>query len=92
MSEPISYKKQRLDEQINWHSKRARQSKFRFRLGQIITHQTTITGMIGIFRSIARVISFRQYPLGRLTEYGVMRRTNRPLYGISDTHSSPSVM
>jgi predicted histidine transporter YuiF (NhaC family) len=32
-----SYKENRLDEQIKWHSKKARQDKLRFRLYQIIT-------------------------------------------------------
>lgn len=39
MSEPASkdYKENRLEEQIKWHSKKARDNKFRFRLNQIIT-------------------------------------------------------
>ncbi len=38
MSTPVSgdYKANRLEEQINWHSKKARHNKFKFRLCQII--------------------------------------------------------
>jgi Protein of unknown function (DUF4231) len=37
MSEPTSYKQERLEKQIDWHSKKARENKLRFRLYQIIT-------------------------------------------------------
>src|SRR5919201_3854843 len=36
MTEPANYKEERLKEQIQWHSKKARQNKLRFRLYQII--------------------------------------------------------
>ncbi len=37
MSESVNYKETRLEEQIRWHSKKARENKIRFRLYQIIT-------------------------------------------------------
>src|SRR4051794_17650928 len=37
MSEPASYKQERLQKQIDWHSEKARHNKIRFRLYQIIT-------------------------------------------------------
>jgi hypothetical protein len=37
MSEPESYKEKRLEEQIDWHRKKARHNKLRFRVCQIIT-------------------------------------------------------
>ena len=37
MSEPASYKEERLQKQIDWHSQKARHNKYRFRLYQIIT-------------------------------------------------------
>jgi hypothetical protein len=37
MSEPASYKQERLQKQIDWHSEKARHNKLRFRLYQIIT-------------------------------------------------------
>jgi len=36
MSQPTNYKEKRLEEQIQWHSKKARQNKLKFRLYQII--------------------------------------------------------
>ena len=36
MSEKTNYKEERLEEQIRWHSKKARQNKLKFRLCQII--------------------------------------------------------
>lgn len=37
MSEPTNYKQERLQKQIDWHSRKARDTKRRFRLFQIIT-------------------------------------------------------
>lgn len=37
MSGPASYKQERLQKQIDWHSKKARDNKLRFRIYQIIT-------------------------------------------------------
>jgi Protein of unknown function (DUF4231) len=37
VSESSAYKKERLEDQINWHSKKARHNKVMFRLYQIIT-------------------------------------------------------
>jgi conflict system pore-forming effector with SLATT domain len=37
MSGPASYKEDRLQKQIEWHSERARDNKIRFRMYQIIT-------------------------------------------------------
>lgn len=37
MSGQFGYKQERLQEQINWHSKKARHNKLRFRLYQIVT-------------------------------------------------------
>jgi hypothetical protein len=37
LSEPTNYKQERLQKQIDWHSKKARDNKRRFRLFQIIT-------------------------------------------------------
>jgi hypothetical protein len=37
MTEPASYKQERLQKQIDWHSKKARHNKLRFRIYQIIT-------------------------------------------------------
>jgi hypothetical protein len=37
LSEPTSYKQERLQKQIDWHSRKARDNKRRFRLFQIIT-------------------------------------------------------
>ena len=36
MSEPTNYKETRVKEQLQWHSKKARQNKLKFRLYQII--------------------------------------------------------
>lgn len=43
MSEPASYKQERLQKQIDWHSEKARHNKLRFRLYQIITLTASVT-------------------------------------------------
>jgi hypothetical protein len=37
MSTPANYKQERLQKQIEWHSKKAQDNKIRFRIYQIIT-------------------------------------------------------
>jgi Protein of unknown function (DUF4231) len=56
MSEPTDYKETRLEKQIEWHSKKSKQNKLRFRLYQIVI---LIAGAIIPIINVANVGDFQ---------------------------------